>query len=287
MPRQFRMNNLLVAGHAREVREGEFLHDSACFPGHLRLPGTPPREYYAFVPPGSEGRAPLVLVHGISRNAAEVVTRFAALSEALQVPLIAPVYRKEHYGMYQQVLDQRRRTRADHALFDILRDASTRWQLDCNRFHLCGFSGGGQFAHRFALLHPRRLLSCIPVSSGWYSWPDDRLSWPLGLARAPGSAIDAAGVALLPIHVIVGDRDTRSGEALRRSPVLDALQGSNRVERAQRWCEAMKLSGLGPNCSLTLLPGAHHSFRSADRHGLVQLAFSLLGFTSGVQGGFQ
>lgn len=246
---------------------------------HLRAAGQPAREYYAFIPSGAEVQAPLVLIHGISRNAAELAARFAALAEQCSLPLIAPLFRKTDYGMYQQVVDPRHRARADDALCDILEDASQQCGLEPDRFHLFGFSGGGQFAHRFALLHPRRLLSCIPVSAGWYSWPDEQLPWPLGLAHAPSGPIDRAALAALPMHVVVGSRDTHADEALRRRPELDALQGTDRVERARRWHRAMHDSGFSPECTLTLLDGARHSFDSAHRRGLVPLVFSLLGFS--------
>ena len=254
-------------------------------PQHVRLQGDVPREYYALVPAGSEDSPPLVLVHGISRNAAELVTRFAAAAERFKVPLIAPLYRKNHYGMYQQLVDRRSRRRADDALFDILRDASARWGLQDHRFHLFGFSGGAQFAHRFALLHPGRLLSCIPVSAGWYCWPDQSLNWPGGLARAPGPTVDARERARVPIHLVVGSRDIHSGESLRRNESLDALQGTNRLQRARRWCAAVRATGLSPGCSLTILPGARHSFNSAYQRGLVPLVFELLGFEKGDCGG--
>lgn len=248
-----------------------------CHPQYLQLPGEPIREYFAFVPRGSEGSPPLVLVHGISRNAAEMILRFGAEAERYKVPLVAPLFRKGNYGMYQQLLDRRSRVRGDEALFEILSDVEARWGVPTQRFHMFGFSGGGQFAHRFAFLHPRRLLSCVPVSAGWYSWPDDQLEWPLGLSGAPVSELDVATLAQLPMHVLVGDRDTRSDEALRRGEVIDAVQGVSRLERAERFCAALRDSRVSPNCTLAVLPGVGHSFDMACQAGVVQHVFELTG----------
>jgi pimeloyl-ACP methyl ester carboxylesterase len=245
-------------------------------PTYLRLGGAPCREYYSLIPPGSERLAPLVLVHGISRNAAELVIRFAPFAEKFGVPLIAPLFRKAEYGMYQQMLDQQAQAQSDVALFDILDDARLRWGLDVARFALFGFSGGGQFAHRFAILHPDRLTACMPASAGWYTWPDESVQWPHGLGGAP-RAIDREALRRLPIHVIVGERDTEMDEALRRSRKIDGLQGLHRLERARRWHQAMQASGLAPLCTLSILEGARHSFDSAYRRGLVRLVSSLLG----------
>lgn len=258
---------LALEGHARP---------ELCHPQYVQLRGEPLREYFAFVPPGSEASPPLVLVHGISRNAAEMVMRFRAHAERRKVPLVAPLFRKEAFGMYQQLVDRRSGVRADEALFDILDDVQARWQVPTDKFHLFGFSGGAQFGHRLAFLHPRRLLSCVVVSAGWYSWPDDQLKWPLGLAQAPTTELDLGALQDLPIHVLVGDRDTQSDETLRRSKVIDAIQGVGRVERAERFCGALRDHGVNPNCALTVLPGVGHSFDSASVAGVVERVFELI-----------
>lgn len=246
-------------------------------PQYVQLAGEPLREYFAFVPPGSEASPPLVLVHGISRNAAEMVMRFCTQAERRKVPLIAPLFRKGPFGMYQQLVDRRCGVRADEALFDILDDVQARWRVPTRTFDLFGFSGGGQFAHRFAFLHPRRLSSCVAASAGWYSWPDNELKWPLGLAEAPTAEVDLGALQDLPFHVLVGDRDTQSDDALRRSDVIDAIQGVSRAERAERFCAVMRERQVNPNCTLTVLPGVGHSFDSACRAGVVQSVFELIG----------
>ncbi len=244
-------------------------------PVHVRFGGPPERQYYAYVPHGSDRRTPLVVVHGISRNAAELVMSFGPLADQLGVPLIAPLFVKNAYGMYQQLADIRSGVRSDLALLDILEDARLRWDLTVDGVALFGFSGGGQFVHRFALLHPERVSVCIPVSSGWYCWPDPGLGWPFGLRDAPGP-IDAERVARVRMHVMVGARDRQDDEALRHGPEIDPLQGRDRVERARRWHAAMQASGMSSDCTLTLLKGARHSFLSAHRRGLVPLVFDRL-----------
>lgn len=247
-------------------------------PQFFCLPGSPDREYYAFIPANCvPGAKPLVLVHGISRNAAELILRFAPQAQRLGVPLIAPLFPRQAYGMYQQVKDQRHGSRADEALFAILTDASTRWDLGRSRFDLFGFSGGSQFAHRFAILHAQHVRACIAVSAGWYSWPDVTLRWPYGLYKAPLSPIDWAALEQVAFHIVVGRRDTRDDEALRRNANLDALQGTDRVQRARNWHRAMQKAGFNADGSFTVLPGTRHNFNSAHQHGLVALAYDLLG----------
>lgn len=245
-------------------------------PLFLRCPGQPEREYYLLLPvamrPGAE---PLVLVHGISRNAPELVLRFAELAIRAGVPLIAPLFQRESFGQYQQVLDQRAGQRSDLALLDILDDAARRFGLATGRIALFGFSGGAQFAHRFALLHAHRVRVCVPASAGWYTLPDPALAWPLGLAQSPASVHPDAGC--VPFHLIVGQRERGDDEALRHSPELDALQGSNRRARARAWHRALRKAGWSLESSLTVLPRTRHNFSCAHRNGLVETVFRLIG----------
>ena len=246
-------------------------------PLFLRCPGQPEREYYLLLPtslrPGAE---PLVLVHGISRNAPELVLRFTEQANRLGVPLIAPLFRRESFGQYQQAVDPRSGQRSDLALLDILDDVASRFGLATGRIALFGFSGGAQFAHRFALLHADRVRTCVPVSAGWYTMPDPDQAWPLGLAQSP-VPIDRQAQSI-PFHVIVGQRERDDDDALRRSPALDALQGENRRARARAWHRARRKTGWSRASTLTVLPRTRHNFSCAHRNGLIETVFRLIGY---------
>lgn len=240
--------------------------------------GAPKREYYAFVPLECSPTAePLILVHGISRNAAELILRFADLAERFGIPLIAPLFRQETYGHYQQAIDSKRALRSDLALCDILEDSACRFGLRTRRIALFGFSGGAQFAHRFSLIHPQRIRVCIPASAGWYTMPDTTQKWPLGLAGMPGGPLDQAA-RTVPFHLIVGQRDRYEDVALRRDAELDRLQGADRRSRAKAWHRALRKAGWCDASSLTVLPRTRHNFTCANRHGLTKTVFKLLGY---------
>jgi poly(3-hydroxybutyrate) depolymerase len=53
--------------------------------------------------------------------------------------------------------------------------------------HLSGYSGGGQFVHRFMLVHPGRVARVAVGAAGWYTFPDPALDWsiPAGSSRGP------------------------------------------------------------------------------------------------------
>jgi pimeloyl-ACP methyl ester carboxylesterase len=244
-----------------------------------RIGGEPERQYYLFIPANLRPNAePLVLIHGISRNAAELTARFSPVAARWGVPLIAPVFARDAYGQYQQVVDRKRGVRSDLALLHILDDTAQRFGLKTNRIALFGFSGGAQFAHRFAILHARRVRCCVPVSAGWYTMPDTALPWPLGLDGLPGGTLDPAALSV-PFHLIVGQRDTRCDDtALRHDALLDRLQGTDRRARARAWHRALRDAGWNGESSLTTLPRTRHNFTCAHRRGLTETVFRLLGY---------
>jgi pimeloyl-ACP methyl ester carboxylesterase len=102
------------------------------------------------------------------------------------------------------------------------------------RYDLVGFSGGGQFAHRFALFAHRpqcdRIVAC---SSGWYTLPDAASPFPYGLGTTQrASDADVRKALATPLHLAVGSADTDpNSSGLRHTAEADA-QGLNRVQRA-------------------------------------------------------
>lgn len=255
-------------------RGGEFFDN----PQFFTLPGKPEPMFYGIVPSTYSGQqTPMVLVHGISRNAIELLCRFAPAARLLGVPLIAPYFPSASYGQYQQVRSRKRSPQPDLTLLKILDFVSTRFGVPTDRIDIFGFSGGAQFAHRFTFLHPERVRTCIPVSAGWYTMPDPAARWPYGLAGAPAE-LDSEAIRAVAFHVMVGRRDTLDDPALRRSPRLDRSQGTNRLWRARSWFRAMQSWDLNAKSTFTVLPRTSHSFDSAHRRGVVPLVFNLLDY---------
>ena len=234
------------------------------------------REYFFYVPDGAGPGSPiLVLVHGITRRAAEQMFRFRDEADRTGTILVAPHFPKVIYGQYQQVVDKKG-TRADLALIEIIADVTGEIGGRAGKVHLFGFSGGAQFVHRFALIHPERVASISLASAGWYTMPDETRPYPLGIAThpIPGETFDLREFLAIERHVYVGGEDRFQDEALRKSPMLDRLQGSNRLRRAKAWSKAMdaasrRLGALPPSSTFEILKGVGHSFAgSAKRRSL-------------------
>ena len=241
----------------------------------LRLPrdeeGVP---YYLYVPAERDPAAPpLVTVHGISRGADEHLAAFTPWAERSGRVLIAPLFSEEQCRRYQKVILDR--CQADRALFATLREVAEETGVQVERFDLFGFSGGAQFAHRFALLHPERVGRLAVASAGWYSMPDFEEAFPYGLAqgRSSGRRFQAKLEAFLgiPILVLVGAQDTARDSGLRKTRRVDRRQGRNRVERAVVWAEALRAAAIRAEVpaqiALQVMPGCGHSFEDCVREG--------------------
>lgn len=239
-----------------------------------RLPHSPRGvPYYLYVPAKPRADAmPLVSVHGISRNASEHAAAFGPLAEATGKVVIAPRFSTRGCRRYQRVLDD---CRADKALLTTLDSAAADIGIAVDRFDLFGFSGGSQFAHRFAMLHPERVNRLALASAGWYTLPTRH--YPFPVAAAPdspkGARIQAtlAGFLAIPTLVMVGEHDTTRDANLRRSLLLDKRQGLTRVERGARFVQTFRRAadkaGITPVVQFRTLPGCGHSFAACVETG--------------------
>ncbi|MEM9472619.1 MAG: alpha/beta hydrolase [Pseudomonadota bacterium] len=218
---------------------------------------------------------PLVAVHGIRREADAQAEFFGARATALGRPVIAPLFQQRHWPRYQQAV---RRGRADLALLRLMAELQDAGIWRTRKFDLFGFSGGAQFAHRFAMLHPGVVSRLVVSSAGWYTFPDSA-AYPYGLAPRPGRrdswaprlAAKIDQFLSLPIHVCVGEHDHAGDRNTRSGPAIDAQQGLHRLARARRWAQALrsaaKARNLPSSVEFTTLPSCGHNFRNCVTRG--------------------
>jgi pimeloyl-ACP methyl ester carboxylesterase len=231
------------------------------------VPGLIPDAW--IVTPGHCAPAPAVLaIHGITRGAEEMACHLQPRAEATGRTLVVPLFDKTHWPRYQRAACK---DRADWALLRLMTALRAEGVLSAAPVDLSGFSGGAQFAHRFAWLYPDLVGRLCLTAPGWWTLPDPQRVWPYGIGTAPGDA--GQGFRLQanlrrfldrPITVCVGSTDTERDGNLRRGDGLDETQGRNRLERARRWCAQIdaraRALGLTPQVSLRVLPGCGHSF---------------------------
>lgn len=215
----------------------------------------------------------LVAVHGISRDARAQINAFQSVAHGTGRIVIAPRFTNSRFNGYQRPgVDEQR---ADDALIGLIRILNQRYGLRTGAIDLFGFSGGAQFAHRFAMQYPNLIARLVVASAGWYTFPYEHRRYPYGLKTGENPGVDLISrldpFLRLPILTLVGSRDNQRDATLRTGPRLDLEQGRHRLERARRWVQALheaaQRRGIRPDVSLRLIAQCGHDFDRCAREG--------------------
>jgi pimeloyl-ACP methyl ester carboxylesterase len=222
--------------------------------------------YAMYLPRGyRSASAPLPLlvgVHGTGRRVERVRESFVNWADEHTAAVLTPLFPGgigDPDDLHNYKLIDFNGIRFDLVLLGMVAEAGQRWNLDAERFLLAGFSGGGQFAHRFAYLHPARLRAVSIGAPGRVTLPDDE-PWPYGLAGVAerfGRQIDLQRLRGIGVQVVVGADD--SAEALLAAVSADERErraGPSRVARSRRL--AAELAALGVPVELEIVPGVAH-----------------------------
>ena len=235
----------------------------------------PRQQYFLYVPelvrPGAKV---MVVVHGISRNAREQVQHFSCLAKERGVFVVGPSFPRDRFPDYQRLGLHGRGERSDLTVRKILAEVARLTGADVRRIYLFGYSGGGQFVHRYAMAYPQGVAAAAIGAAGWYTFPDFSARYPRGLklsAEAPVVSFQEKEFLKIPMAVFVGERDFRRGTELKRSRAVDRQQGLTRIERGYRWIKAMEASarnhGLSTRYEFKVLSRTGHSFVDGMRRG--------------------
>ncbi|MDX1593389.1 MAG: hypothetical protein R3298_04015 [Gammaproteobacteria bacterium] len=242
----------------------------------LRLHGDAPHEliFHAYLPRAAYATDRLlVCVHGIGRQARAQAEAFSGLAETLGLVVLAPLFDQDAYARFQRPGLESGTPRSDEALdAAIAQLARASGLVDEPQRLLFGYSGGGQFAHRYAALHPERVAAVVIGAAGWYTLPEAGRRYPYGLGHREGLGdLDIEAYLRIPMAVVVGERDRQRDAALNTSPRRDREQGRTRVDRGRHFVASMRLAararGLETPYRFVLLPRIGHSFEKAVRRG--------------------
>jgi poly(3-hydroxybutyrate) depolymerase len=253
-----------------------------------RVLATDPLQAYLVHAPESRSREPrlVVSIHGASRDIDMHARLLSAYAEMHGAVLVVPHFSASRYGDYACLGRLGRGRRADLALHQIVADAAALTGMAGDRFHLFGFSAGGQFVHRYAMAYPHRVAGAAFTNSGRYTLPDPKRRFPRGIhsiTRLPGLRFDPDAFLRVPITVFVGARDPEhAGAVLPGGDGRAALERTERrATRARRWVAAMHRAGeergIESSVACEELPDRIRSFRSAVlRAGLAERAFEAM-----------
>lgn len=218
----------------------------------------------------SSATASLVIVaHGSDRDAAGMLD---AMREGLgerPVSILAPLFPTEiggedHADGYKFLVS------GDINYVSVTRSmiaAAAQMVGTFDNIYLFGFSGGAQFAHRYALFCSSELSGLVIASPGNVTLLDETLEWWPGLAgasEAVGLATDLASLDRLPVEIIIGSQDRAAGLLARPigskyGSLHEGVAGASRLERARSLSESLQKSG-NP-APVHELPGVGHELR--------------------------
>ncbi|HYC06112.1 MAG TPA: hypothetical protein VED40_22675 [Azospirillaceae bacterium] len=230
--------------------------------------------YVAYLPLGPQvdqvGKAPLIVdIHGSSRNAKQGCERFADLAEAHGCYVLAPLFPMipsdpDPDEQYKFVAGDRRRY--DLILLDVIAEFSELIGVSFPSVLLHGFSGGGQFAHRFWYAHPDRLRAVSIGAPGYVTLPDATTDWRLGVrnfADIFDRPFRAEALGQVTAHFYVGEHDTDhvdvySLEELGLTASGYRAYGHTRIERLGLLHR--ELGALGVDGRFDMVPGLGHAY---------------------------
>ncbi|MCY4020437.1 MAG: alpha/beta hydrolase [Chloroflexi bacterium] len=221
--------------------------------------------YCLYVP--DEIRQVCVYVHGTYRDAAVYRDQLSDFAIRHRVLVLCPLFPAglidpDDVDNYKQLLY--RGIRFGLILLDMLEEIRARYDLANDRFMLGGFSGGAQFAHRFAYLHPGHVRALSLAAPGRVTLLDESLDWWSGIRNVEqlfGQIIDAGALRDMPIQLLIGANDDANITINRGDADWtpdENRAGSNRRQRL----EALYLQyrQIGCDVSITVVPDCGHDW---------------------------
>jgi len=228
-------------------------------------------QYCLYVPPqvGKGAKVDLlVAVHGTSRTSfLEFRDGFSEFGKWNDVAVLCPIFPVGVLGdgarsgyKYMQEGD----IRYDLLLLEMVKEVAEKYGQDWSKFGMFGFSGGGHFTHRFAILHPEKLWAASIGASGSVTLLDPGRDWWVGIRNLKekfGIEFDAAALAKVPVQMVVGDADLETWEITHKPGGTYWMEGANdagrtRPERLRALADSFEKAGV--KVQFDLVPGVSH-----------------------------
>ncbi len=227
------MQELGTSGGAARAREIYDYGQTAIFASTA----DPRLHMLLYVPPtAADGRKIdlLVAVHGTGRTSAiDFRDGFAEFGLYNDCAILCPIFPMNVLGdgarsgyKFMEEGD----IRYDRIVLSMVEEMAAKYDQDWSKFAMFGFSGGGHFAHRFAILHPERLWAASVGAPGSVTLLDPERDWWVGVRDLEirfGKAFDFEALAKVPVHMVVGDADLETWEITHKPGSKYYMEGAN------------------------------------------------------------
>jgi len=209
----------------------------------------------------------VVIVHGTGRSFVEYRDAFTEFGRWNDCIVLCPLFPVGVLGDgnrdgFKQI--QEGDLRYDHILLDIVDEVAAKFDCDFSRFALFGYSGGGQFANRFALLHPERLWGLSIGAPGSVTLLDADRDWWVGVRDMEarfGKALDLDALREIDVQMVVGAADLEGWEITHQVGGKFYMPGANdagntRPERLESLRQSFIRAGV--NVQLNIVENVAH-----------------------------
>lgn len=207
-----------------------------------------------------------VCVHGSFRVAESYRDRLWQFAEDVGCVLLCPLFpcgvdgledTESYKFVYWPTI------RYDDVLLAMVEEVAGKLEINGTRFALFGYSGGGQFAHRFFYGHAKHLSGVSIGAPGSVTLLDADKQWHVGTKGLDAivGAMDLEAMRGVPIQMVVGDADLDPEEVISKpgSPhFVDGINdsGGNRVERIAALADSFRRNGI--SVEVATVPGVAH-----------------------------
>ena len=132
-------------------------------------------------------KIPLVVnIHGTGRDVGSCRRRLIDFARTERCAILAPLFPAgidDELDLDSYKLLRSKTLKSDLALLDMVAEVKSRYPgIYAEKFFLVGFSGGGQFVHRFLYIYPERILAASVGAPGRVTRLDKTSKWPQGIA---------------------------------------------------------------------------------------------------------
>ena len=234
--------------------------------GKIVLKGVAHGQYQQYIPEGALVHFKIVVVnHGMFgddetalESASNTIKKWIRFANKTKAIIVAPAFDNHRYavtkrgagkGGYRGLFG--RQIGADEFLHEIIQEYTLANRQYDGRFYLSGHSAGAQFANRYLVRHPERVIAAAFSAPAWFAQPSTEHKWPYGMgkrrfiAQWPGEhqkiridiQPDPKGwllAAQRPVAVVVGELD------LKPIRHVSGIGGDTHVGRAKHWVELMR-----------------------------------------------
>lgn len=231
--------------------------------------------YYAYVPRRLQGRvgpvSVVVVVHGTLRQPETYRNEFADFAEQQGCVVLAPLF---PCGVVEpDDMDNYKRLKFHDIRFDLvllamLDEVRRRYALEAGPLYLHGFSGGGQFAHRFFYLHAEQLTAVSIGAPGAVTLLDDERDWWVGtrdVVEQFGKRVDLDALRRVRVMTVIGSEDFGGDEVTVPTTSRHWMPDANHAgaDRQQRLVALQRnLERFGVSVEPVVVPGTGHRGRA-------------------------